>query len=294
MGHRRACPGDLDRDGLCPIIGMAGTSPAMTKWAATSFAPVTGNRAALGGEMLDAVLKALGQMFSPPFRAVLLKSVGLAIVFLVLIAIVLFRLLEWLSGAGMAWLEAMFGPAVHGPLAMLGWIVAIALGLGLFTGAVLLMPAVTALVASFFADEIAELVERSHYPADPPGVALPLWLAAVQGAKTALLAIAVYLCVLPFFLFAGAGAVVFFVATAWLLGREYFQLAAMRFRPVAEATALRRRHQATVFTAGLFIAGFVSIPILNLATPLFGIALMVHMHKRLTGGTVGRVRFNPP
>jgi uncharacterized protein involved in cysteine biosynthesis len=178
----------------------------------------------------------------------------------------------------------MFGPAVHGPLAVMGWIVAIALGLGLFTGAVLLMPAVTALVASFFADEIAELVEQSHYPADPPGVALPLWPAAVEGVKTALLAIAIYLCVLPFFLFAGAGAVVFFIATAWLLGREYFQLAAMRFRPMAEAKALRRRHRATVFTAGLFIAAFVSIPILNLATPLFGIALMVHMHKRLTGG----------
>jgi uncharacterized protein involved in cysteine biosynthesis len=34
----------------------------------------------------------------------------------------------------------------------------------------------------------------------------------------------------------------------------------------------------------LFIAAFVSIPLLNLATPLFGIALMVHMHKRLTRG----------
>jgi uncharacterized protein involved in cysteine biosynthesis len=232
--------------------------------------------------MLDAVFKALGQMFSPPFRSVLLKSAGLAIVFLALVAIVLFRLLEWLSGAGTEWLEAMLGSTVHGLLAVLGFIVAIALGLGLFTGAVLLMPAVTALVASFFADEIAELVEQSHYAADPPGVALPLWHATVEGIKTALLAIAVYLCVLPFFLFAGAGAVVFFVATAWLLGREYFQLAAMRFRPVAEAKALRRRHQATIFTAGLFIAAFVSIPILNLATPLFGIALMVHMHKRLT------------
>ena len=240
--------------------------------------------------MLDAVVKALGQMFSRPFRTVLLKSVGLAIAFLALTAIVLFRLLKWLSGAGTEWLEAMFGQTVHGPLTVLGFVVAIALGLGLFTGAVLLMPAVTALVASFFADEIAELVEQSHYPADPPGMALPLWLAAIEGAKTALLAIALYLCVLPFFLFAGAGAVVFFIATAWLLGREYFQLAAMRFRPVAEAKALRRRHQATVFTAGLFIAAFVSIPILNLATPLFGVALMVHMHKRLTrGAVVGRV-----
>jgi len=52
---------------------------------------------------------------------------------------------------------------------------------------------------------------------------------------------------------------------------------------VAEAKALRRAHQTTVFTAGLFIAAFVSIPILNLATPLFGTALMVHIHKRIAG-----------
>jgi len=38
-----------------------------------------------------------------------------------------------------------------------------------------------------------------------------------------------------------------------------------------------------VFTAGLIIAAFVSIPIVNLATPLFGMAFMVHMHKRLSG-----------
>jgi uncharacterized protein involved in cysteine biosynthesis len=38
-----------------------------------------------------------------------------------------------------------------------------------------------------------------------------------------------------------------------------------------------------VFTAGLFIAAFVSIPIVNLATPVFGMAFMVHMHKRLSG-----------
>ncbi len=232
--------------------------------------------------MLKDVFKALHQMFSPPFRVVLLKSVGLAIMFLTVAVIGLFRLLEWLSGAGMDWLEGAIGSMAHGPLIVLGWIVAVALGLGLFTGAVLVMPAATALVAGFFADEIAEQVERSHYPADPPGVALPLLRAALEGTKTALMALAVYLCALPLFLFAGIGAVLFFVATAWLLGREYFELAAMRFHPVAEAKALRRRHHATVFTAGLFIAGFVSIPVLNLATPLFGTALMVHVHKKLT------------
>jgi uncharacterized protein involved in cysteine biosynthesis len=66
-------------------------------------------------------------------------------------------------------------------------------------------------------------------------------------------------------------------------------MAAMRFHPVAEAKALRRANNATVFIAGLLIAGFVSIPIINLATPLFGMALMVHMHKRMTGAVVSRI-----
>ena len=70
-------------------------------------------------------------------------------------------------------------------------------------------------------------------------------------------------------LFAGFGAVIFFLATAYILGREYFELAAMRFRPPAEAKALRKRNAAMVYVGGLFIAAFVSIPIVNLATPLF-------------------------
>ena len=35
--------------------------------------------------------------------------------------------------------------------------------------------------------------------------------------------------------------------------------------------------------AGAFIAAFVSIPIVNLATPLFGMAFMTHVHKRIAG-----------
>jgi uncharacterized protein involved in cysteine biosynthesis len=233
--------------------------------------------------MLDAAFKALSQTVSPPFRAVLAKSVGLAIVLLALLGVALYRLLSWLAGTGLDWAEGAIGPAADVPLAVLGWFLAFALGLGLFAGAVLLMPAISALVASLFADEIAEQVERAHYAADPPGVAPPLWLSLVEGIKTALLAVAVYLCAAPFLLFAGLGVVMFFLANAYLLGREYFELAAMRLHPLAEAKALFRANRGRVFVAGLFIAAFVSIPIVNLATPLFGTAFMVHMHKRIAG-----------
>jgi uncharacterized protein involved in cysteine biosynthesis len=101
-----------------------------------------------------------------------------------------------------------------------------------------------------------------------------------QGIKTALLAVIVYLIAVPSLLIAGAGAVIFFVATAYLLGREYFELAAMRHHPAGVAKALRKHNQALVFMAGLCIAAFVSIPIVSLATPLFAMALMVHVYKR--------------
>jgi len=87
-------------------------------------------------------------------------------------------------------------------------------------------------------------------------------------------------------LFAGFGAVIFFIATAYILGREYFELAAMRFRSPAEAKLLRKRNATMVFIGGLLIAAFVSIPIVNLATPLFAMAFMVHLHKRVSARTL--------
>jgi CysZ protein len=233
--------------------------------------------------MITAAIKALSQMMSPAFRAVLLKSIGLALVLIVVLSIGLHRLLAWLAASGGFWLEELLGSAAQTPLNVFLWIVTIAAGFGIVLGAIFLMPAVTALVASFFVDDIAGEVERTHYPGEPGGRPVPATRAFVEGAKTAALAVLVYFCALPFLLLAGLGAVIFFFATAFLLGREYFELAAMRFRPPPEAKALRRRHAALVFGAGVLIALFVSIPIINLATPLFGTALMVHMHKRLSG-----------
>lgn len=233
--------------------------------------------------MFDAAYKALTQILSPPMRAILWKSAGLALILIVVAAIGLQRLLSWLAGSGEAWAERMLGPSFHTTLEIMAWIVSIAAGLGVVFGAIFLMPAITSLVASVFVDDVADIVERTHYPAEKPGKVLPIGRATIEAIKTSLLTLAVYLIALPLVFILGAGFVVFFIATAWLLGREYFKYAALRFRPLEEAEQMRKQHAATIFTAGLFIAAFVSIPIVNLATPLFGMAFMVHMHKRLSG-----------
>ena len=236
--------------------------------------------------MLDAAAKALAQMFTPALRAVLIKAVGLALILIVIVGIVLQRFLSALAEQGATWAEQSSGFAPHAAWQALAWIVSIMASLGIVTGALFLMPTITAFVGSFFVDEIAEKVEREYYPAEPAGRALPFFRALLEGLTVALLTLLVYFCALPFIFFAGLGVIVLFLANSYLLGREYFELAAMRFRPPFEAKAMRKANAAYVFLCGMVIAVFVSIPVVNLATPIFAMAFMVHVHKRMTGTRV--------
>ena len=106
--------------------------------------------------------------------------------------------------------------------------------------------------------------------------------------RFALLALFVNFCALVLFFVPGVNLIAFFAANAYLFGREYFEMAALRFRPRQDAARLREENRALVLVAGAVMAAFVLIPIVNLATPLFGIALMVHLHK----GVAARAR--PP
>ncbi len=52
-------------------------------------------------------------------------------------------------------------------------------------------------------------------------------------------------------------------------------------RDPEEVKALRQANALRVFLAGLVISGVVAVPFLNLITPVFATALMVHVHKRV-------------
>ena len=116
--------------------------------------------------MLNDAAKALSQMFSPPLRAVLWKSIALALALIIVVAIALDRADRsgWSDGST-ASLETGLGSSAHLPVNAIAWLLSVAAALGIVAGSVMLMPAVTALVASFFADQIADEVERASYPA---------------------------------------------------------------------------------------------------------------------------------
>src|SRR4026209_834567 len=100
--------------------------------------------------MLDAAVKAISQILSPPMRTILWRSIGLALVLAAVLAIGLQRALGGLGVAGEGWAEAMLGPGFHTTRNILSWIISIAAGLGVVLGGIFLMPAGTSLLPGGF------------------------------------------------------------------------------------------------------------------------------------------------
>ncbi|MEO3386834.1 sulfate transporter family protein [Mesorhizobium sp. CAU 1741] len=246
--------------------------------------------------ILEAALAAVNRLFTKEFRAAFFKSLGLTILALI-----------GLWFAITATFEAFALPPLLDMLpdlpqwaGWLGFAAAILASLVLALGLGLLIAPITALVAGLFLDDVAEVIERDDYPLDPPGRPLPMARAVIVSVKFLLIVILGNLLALFLLLIPGVNIAAFFIVNGYLLGREFFEFAAMRFRTEADAKALRRRHGGTVFAAGLLIAGVLSIPLVNLLTPLFAAAMMVHLHKMVSarddgvpleaGGYTPRVR----
>jgi CysZ protein len=228
--------------------------------------------------IFDAARAAASQLFSPEFRGAFFKTLGLT---LLILAGLWFGLKELFEYFAMPWLDALV-PGLPAWAGWLGLVAAVVAGIGLALALALLIAPVTAVVAGIFLDDVAEAVERESYPNDPPGTAVPLVPAMILSLKFFGIVVLGNTIALLLLLVPGVNLIAFFLVNAYLLSREFFQFAAMRFRSEAEARALRRRHAGTVFLAGFVIAGFLAVPLLNLLTPLFAAAMMVHLHKMIS------------
>ncbi|WP_119390239.1 sulfate transporter family protein [Taklimakanibacter lacteus] len=215
--------------------------------------------------MIKAAFTALGDVLSPDFRSVLIKAIGLAIALLIAVIAGTVFLLNLLKLAPWGWGNS---------------VIEVVAGLGMTVLAFFMIPPVTALFAGLYLDHIAGLVERKHYPADAPGRELPMAKAILLGLQFGLLVLIVNLAVLPM-LFFGIGAIVLLLVNAYLLSREYFEMAAMRHMPVEEARLLRKENSPRILAAGLIPAALALIPIVNLTVPLFSTSYFVHIFKAL-------------
>ena len=226
--------------------------------------------------ILSAFLKAIGQLPDPRFRRVLWLGVGLTLALLAGIYALLLWLISLVAGdpVTLPWI----GP-VNWIDNALGW----GSLAGMLVASIFLMVPVASAITSLFLDTVAEAVEDRHYPALPrvPGTSLMDGLRDGIGFFGVLVglnlaAFALYL------MFPPAAPFIFYGMNGWLLGREYFQVAALRREGREGAAALRRRHAGTIWAAGVLMALPLSIPLVNLFVPVVGAATFTHLYHRLT------------
>ena len=228
--------------------------------------------------LLADALAAFREILTPPFRAALVKVLGLTLLVLVGAVALLDHGLLLLVAVHAAWLSTLLG---------------IVAGLGLLVGSVFLVAPVSSVVAGFFIDDLAEHVERDLDPLSPPGRPLRIVPALVLSLRFGALQLGVTALALTLLLIPGINAVAFLGANAYLLGRQYYEFVALRHLSPADADALRRRHAGRIFLAGLVMAAVVAVPVLNLLTPLFATAFMVRVFKRLPEVAADRLRVRP-
>ena len=229
--------------------------------------------------ILAAARRSLANLFAPETRGVFWKVLGLTILALI---VLWFGLRETFIALAWPWLQGAVMPDLPEWAGWLTFVFGIIASLGLALGLALLLAPVTAIIAGFFLDDVAEVIEKRDYPGEAPGTALPTGQAVAGSIKFLGVVILGNLIALFLLFIPGVNLVAFFLVNGYLLGREFFEFAAMRHRTPAEARLFRAKHASTVLIAGLLVAAFLAIPIVNLLTPLFAAGLMVHLHKALS------------
>ncbi|TXG81518.1 MAG: hypothetical protein E6R12_14160 [Sphingomonadales bacterium] len=149
---------------------------------------------------------------------------------------------------------------------------------------VLLFPAVATAVMGLFLDFVVDAVEARHYPqaraVRSVGLVQGLGLALGSGLRMLLwnlAALPAYLALL----FTAVGPIVLFMAiNGVLLGRDLFQLVALRHLPPDAERTLRRENRGAVTGLGVAASLLYLVPVLNLLAPLLGAAMATHMVHR--------------
>lgn len=216
--------------------------------------------------MVAAFFVALPDLTAPHQRRVLLTSLVGTVVLLAVLWFGAIWLLQLFHYTGFWWIDR--------PIALLG-------GAGALFLAWLLFPAMSALVTSFFLDEVARAVEHRHYPDLPPPRHQSLGELLALSLQLGVLAIVVNLIALPFYFFPVTFVLVYYGLNGYLVAKEYFFLIALRRLDMAAANAMWRHFRLRLILVGVVIAFSLSLPIVNLAAPVWAAALMLHLFEDL-------------
>jgi len=231
-----------------------------------------------------AINRSWQQMLHPKFRSVFITAILAAAITLALLIYVLN--IYWPENfiSGWSWLDEY-----SGGLSTAGfWLVA---GFGSY----ILFPGVVTMVMGLLTDKIADAVEEEYYPNRLGAREVPYADLVLGAAKLTLIMLAVNLVfVIPYiilFFMGGFPFIILFVAVnGYMLGREYFEMVAVRHMDQHDRNALRRANSGSLFMGGALIAGMFMVPFLNILAPIIGAAVMTHIFQHIVARPTARAR----
>lgn len=226
----------------------------------------------------QALYLAVRQLSDLKFIKVLILSVALAFVvtgpfYLVFLAIA--SLLEWVLPASLSlpWL---------GDVKFLG---AFTIGLASKTTWVFwtyIMSPFAAAIIGIFLEGIVDAVETRHFPHLPAVRHRSLLQMVGYSLRFLMLMLGVSLAALIVSFFSGIFApLIFIVANGYLIGREYFEMVALRRQPPEKIDGLTRQSLRMLWLLGCALAVALSVPFLNLVVPIVGVAAITHLYHGL-------------
>ena len=225
--------------------------------------------------IFTAFTRALSQMGDSRFRKVLAMGVGLTIALLFAIYAAFLMMLQWLFPDSLnipllgevQWVDDLFS---WGSLLLM-------IGLSVF-----LMVPVASAITGLFLDDVAEAVEDKHYPHLPRVPRTPFLEGLRDGINFLGVLIAANLVAFVlYFIFPPFAPFIFWAMNGLLLGREYFQLLALRRLGAVNAKQMRKKYAGTIWIAGALMAVPLSIPLVNLLIPVLGAATFTHIYHNL-------------
>ena len=216
--------------------------------------------------MFSSVTATLGQLTDRQLHKPIIISIFGSIAAVLLFGAAIFHILTWFSIFG-GWMDTAASWAASVIVVILG---------------ILFLPSASSAISSLFLDSVCNAVETKHYPGLGPPQPQRFVETILENLKFLGLQVLVNIVLLPLYLFApGLNVILFYAVNGYLLGREFFEMVAMRRLRPAEAKALRKRNAGSVFVSGVLIAGVMTVPVLNCAGPVFATAFMLHRFERL-------------
>lgn len=221
---------------------------------------------------------ALGQLPDPRFRRVLLLGIGLTVALLFAVTVLFVTLVGW-------FVPDTFSLPWIGEITWVDNALSIAVIPLMLVLSVFLMVPVASAFTGIFLDDVADAVEARHYASLGAAPTVPLSTTLTDSAAfLGVIVVANAFALILYLIFAPLAPLIFVLLNGYLLGREYFQLIAMRRLGRAGARAARRRHAGTIWLTGAIMALPLTVPVLNLLVPVIGAAAFTHLYHRLEAG----------